>query len=179
MKKLPCSAYVPDPDQPFVPLTFGLQLPEFTWKAAISGIVLGMLFGAANTYLGLKAGLTIASLLGSSLVFYLFGWTDALGKATALMVGLVVCVAASIAGDTSQDLKTGFILARHSTQTADRRIVGCAEFGGCCCRFATLGFVGSRCVLATCGAGALAAHELGVFHALTAAAAPADPKLAI
>ena len=38
------------------------------------------------------------------------GWTDILGKATALMVGTVVCIAASIAGDTSQDLKTGFLL---------------------------------------------------------------------
>ena len=61
MKKLPRSAYVPDPDQPFVPLTFGQQWPEFTCKAALSGIVLGMLFGAANTYLGLKAGLTIST----------------------------------------------------------------------------------------------------------------------
>jgi len=32
------------------------------------------------------------------------------GKATALMVGTAVCIAASIAGDTSQDLKTGFVL---------------------------------------------------------------------
>ena len=38
------------------------------------------------------------------------GWTDIYGKATALMVGTVVCISASIAGDTSQDLKTGFVL---------------------------------------------------------------------
>src|SRR5690606_27791458 len=38
------------------------------------------------------------------------GWTDDTGKAAALTVGCVVAIAASVAGDTSQDLKTGFIL---------------------------------------------------------------------
>jgi putative OPT family oligopeptide transporter len=56
------------------------------------------------------SGMTIATLLGTSLLFYLMGWTDLEGKATALMVGTAVCIAASIAGDTSQDLKTGFLL---------------------------------------------------------------------
>ncbi len=61
MKKLPRTAYIPDPDRPYEPLTYGHNLPEFTLKAAISGIFLGMIFGAANTYLGLKAGLTIST----------------------------------------------------------------------------------------------------------------------
>lgn len=56
------------------------------------------------------SGMTIATLLGTSLIFFLLGWTDLAGKATALMVGTSVCIAASIAGDTSQDLKTGFVL---------------------------------------------------------------------
>ncbi len=56
------------------------------------------------------SGMTIATLLGTSLIFLFFGWTDMAGKATALMVGTVVCIAASIAGDTSQDLKTGYLL---------------------------------------------------------------------
>jgi putative OPT family oligopeptide transporter len=38
------------------------------------------------------------------------GWTDLTGKAAALTVGCVVAIAASIAGDTSQDLKTGYLL---------------------------------------------------------------------
>ena len=58
------------------------------------------------------SGMTIATLLGTSLIFLLCGWTDMAGKATALMVGTVVCIAASIAGDTSQDLKTGYLLGR-------------------------------------------------------------------
>jgi putative OPT family oligopeptide transporter len=43
-------------------------------------------------------------------VFYLLGWTDPIGRATVLTIGTVVCVAASIAGDISQDLKTGFLI---------------------------------------------------------------------
>lgn len=56
------------------------------------------------------SGMTIASLLGTATIFLLMGWTDDAGKAGALTVGCVVAIAASIAGDTSQDLKTGFIL---------------------------------------------------------------------
>lgn len=56
------------------------------------------------------SGMTIASLLGTSTIFLLMGWTDDVGKVGALTVGCVVAIAASIAGDTSQDLKTGYIL---------------------------------------------------------------------
>jgi putative OPT family oligopeptide transporter len=56
------------------------------------------------------SGMTIATLIGTSSVFYLLGWTDTAGKVTALTVGTVVCTAASVAGDMSQDLKTGYLL---------------------------------------------------------------------
>ncbi|MGB5579309.1 MAG: oligopeptide transporter, OPT family, partial [Woeseia sp.] len=56
------------------------------------------------------SGMTIASLLGTAGIFLVMGWTDLAGKAGALTVGCVVAIAASIAGDTSQDLKTGFLL---------------------------------------------------------------------
>jgi putative OPT family oligopeptide transporter len=56
------------------------------------------------------SGMTIAALLGTAGVFLVMGWTDINGKAAALTVGCVVAIAASIAGDTSQDLKTGFLL---------------------------------------------------------------------
>ena len=36
-------------------------LPEFTIKAAVAGILFGIVFGAANAYLGLVAGLTIST----------------------------------------------------------------------------------------------------------------------
>jgi putative OPT family oligopeptide transporter len=56
------------------------------------------------------SGMTIVTLLGTSLVFYALGWTDTFGKITVLTIGTVVCVAASIAGDMSQDLKTGYLI---------------------------------------------------------------------
>lgn len=56
------------------------------------------------------SGMTIAALLGTAGVFLVMGWTDMNGKAAALTVGCVVAIAASIAGDTSQDLKTGYLL---------------------------------------------------------------------
>jgi len=72
----------------------------------VSSRIVGLVGVTSNP----TSGMTIAALLGTSLVFLLLGWTDQLGKATALMVGTAVCIAASIAGDTSQDLKTGFLL---------------------------------------------------------------------
>ena len=56
------------------------------------------------------SGMTIAALLGTAGVFLVMGWTDINGKAAALTVGCIVAIAASIAGDTSQDLKTGYLL---------------------------------------------------------------------
>ena len=72
----------------------------------VSSRIVGMVGVTSNP----TSGMTIATLLGTSMIFAAAGWTDDFGKATALMVGTVVCIAASIAGDTSQDLKTGFIL---------------------------------------------------------------------
>jgi putative OPT family oligopeptide transporter len=86
--------------------------------AAVCVVVFAFLFvTVASRIVGLvgvtsnpTSGMTIASLLGTSGVFLVMGWTDLSGKAAALTVGCVVAIAASISGDTSQDLKTGFLL---------------------------------------------------------------------
>ncbi len=55
------------------------------------------------------SGMTVATLLLTSLVFLLIGWTAPDPYfVTALSVGGIVCIAASNGGTTSQDLKTGF-----------------------------------------------------------------------
>ena len=72
----------------------------------VSSRIVGLVGVTSNP----TSGMTIATLLGTSFIFFLLGWTDLAGKATALMVGTAVCIAASIAGDTSQDLKTGYVL---------------------------------------------------------------------
>jgi len=72
----------------------------------VSSRIVGLVGVTSNP----TSGMTIAALLIVSGLFYLMGWTDQLGKAAVLMLGTIVCVATSIAGDTSQDLKTGFLL---------------------------------------------------------------------
>jgi len=55
------------------------------------------------------SGMTIATLMATSLIFLGLGWNDDSYQPIALVVGAVVCIAAANAGATSQDLKTGFL----------------------------------------------------------------------
>ena len=70
------------------------------------------------------SGMTIAALLGTSTVFLLMGWTDGTGKAATLIVGCVVAIAVSIAGDTSQDLKSGFLLGATPKRQQRAELIG-------------------------------------------------------
>ncbi len=70
------------------------------------------------------SGMTIAALLGTASIFLFFGWTDQFGKAAALTVGCVVAIAASISGDTSQDLKTGFLLGATPRRQQTAELIG-------------------------------------------------------
>ncbi len=72
----------------------------------VAARIVGMVGVTSNP----TSGMTIAALIGTSTIFLLMGWTDLAGKAGALTVGCVVAIAVSISGDTSQDLKTGFLL---------------------------------------------------------------------
>jgi uncharacterized oligopeptide transporter (OPT) family protein len=54
--------------------------------------------------------MAIATLMGTCGIFLLLGWTGHGYTAVALSVGAVVCIAASNAGTTSQDLKTGYLV---------------------------------------------------------------------
>ncbi|MFC1565354.1 OPT family oligopeptide transporter [Candidatus Neomarinimicrobiota bacterium] len=72
----------------------------------VSSRIVGLVGVTSNP----TSGMTIATLLGTSAIFLALGWTGDIGKTAAITVGCVVAIAASIAGDTSQDLKTGFLL---------------------------------------------------------------------
>ncbi|MBM3325494.1 MAG: oligopeptide transporter, OPT family, partial [Calditrichaeota bacterium] len=74
--------------------------------ASVASRLVGLVGGSSLPV----SGMTIAALLGTALVFTSLGWTGAEGKVAALIVGAVVCVGISAAGDMSQDLKTGFLL---------------------------------------------------------------------
>ncbi len=56
------------------------------------------------------SAMALITLAGTAAVFTLLGWGGLDARAAVLTVGTVVCVAASKAGDISQDLKTGFLV---------------------------------------------------------------------
>jgi putative OPT family oligopeptide transporter len=86
--------------------------------ASIFVIVFGFLFvTVASRISGLIgnssnpiSGMTIATLMATCAVFLLVGWTAGPYTVLALTIGGVVCIASAIAGATSQDLKTGFLV---------------------------------------------------------------------
>ena len=86
----------------------------------VSSRIVGLVGVTSNP----TSGMTIATLLGTASVFLLLGWTDDAGKVAALTVGAVVAIAASIAGDTSQDLKTGFLLGATPRRQQAGELVG-------------------------------------------------------
>ncbi len=69
----------------------------------VSSRIVGLIGVSSNP----TSGMALVTLLGVSVVFVALGWTDPSARAAILTVGTVVCVAASKAGDISQDLKTG------------------------------------------------------------------------
>ena len=66
------------------------------------------------------SGMTIAALIGTTAIFLLIGWTGVDHRVGAISIAGVIAVAASNAGATSQDLKTGFLVGRDATAAADR-----------------------------------------------------------
>lgn len=65
------------------------------------------LVGSSNSPI---SGMTIATLMGTCLIFTAVGWSGKLYEPLALVVGGMICIAAANAGATSQDLKTGYIV---------------------------------------------------------------------
>jgi uncharacterized oligopeptide transporter (OPT) family protein len=74
--------------------------------SVVSSRITGELGSSSNPV----SGMAIATLMGVCLVFVVLGWTGHLFTAAALSIGTVVCIAASNAGTTSQDLKTSFLV---------------------------------------------------------------------
>jgi len=92
------------------------------WAANLSASLLVVVFGflfvtVSSRIVGLVgssaspvSGMTIATLMATAAVFLMQGWTAPAFGALAITIGGVVCIAASNSGDTSQDLKTGYIV---------------------------------------------------------------------
>ena len=117
-------------DSVFVRLIAALCIAIFAFFfVTVSSRIVGLVGVTSNP----TSGMTIATLLGVSMVFVGLGWTDTAGKATALMVGTAVCIAASIAGDTSQDLKTGFLLGATPRWQQVGELIGVITSAGFVC----------------------------------------------
>jgi len=87
---------------------------------AVSSRIVGLIGSSSNPV----SGMTIAALLFTTVVFKLLGWTDQGHQYAALTVGAVVCISAAIAGDTSQDLKTGWLVGATPWRQQAAEIIG-------------------------------------------------------
>ena len=91
---------------------------EINWISSLLILVFGFFFvtvssricGQIGSTSNPISGMTIATLLFTSLIFLLMGRMAPHDRVIALTVGAIVCVAAANAGNTSQDLKTGFLV---------------------------------------------------------------------
>jgi putative OPT family oligopeptide transporter len=74
--------------------------------STVSSRITGLIGSSSNPI----SGMTIATLILTCLIFVALGWTGDVYAPIALGIGAIVCIAASNAGTTSQDLKTGYIV---------------------------------------------------------------------
>ena len=74
--------------------------------ATVSSRMVGLV-GSSNNPV---SGMAIATLLVATLVLKITGLSGIKGMCSAIAIGSIICIIAAIAGDTSQDLKTGFLL---------------------------------------------------------------------
>ncbi|HET7615805.1 MAG TPA: oligopeptide transporter, OPT family [Bacillales bacterium] len=96
----------------FAPLT------DVGFVGTLAIAVLGFLFvtvssrivGIVGTFSDPVSGMTIATLLVIAVTYKAMGFSGQDGMIAALVVAAIVCTALAVAGDTSQDLKTGFLV---------------------------------------------------------------------
>ena len=94
---------------PFIEVTFvgALLMVIFSFFfVTVSARIVGLIGVSSNPV----SGMTIAALLVTSLIFFAAGRTDPQAPVAVLLVGAIVCISAAMAGDTSQDLKCGFLI---------------------------------------------------------------------
>jgi OPT family oligopeptide transporter len=88
-------------------LLLGLLVIVFgAFFVTVSSRIVGLI-GSSNNPI---SGMTIATLMGTCLIFIAVKWTGHVYEPMALVVGGMICIAAANAGATSQDLKTGYIV---------------------------------------------------------------------
>ncbi|MGN0986851.1 MAG: OPT family oligopeptide transporter [Otoolea sp.] len=88
--------------------------------ATVSSRMVGLV-GSSNNPV---SGMSIATLLIATFVIKASGDTGISGMTGAIAIGSVICIIAAIAGDTSQDLKTGFLLGATPKKQQTGELIG-------------------------------------------------------
>lgn len=117
----------------FVPGIFAGNMGLVPRLVCAAGVGLfGMLFTAvAARIVGIvgvssqpTSGIALITLLGVASVFAAAGWSDLSARAAVLTVGTIVAIAASKAGDISQDLKTGYLVGATPARQQFGQLIG-------------------------------------------------------
>jgi putative OPT family oligopeptide transporter len=118
-----------------VPGVFAGEMAPLQRAVLAAGVgVFGVLFVAvAARIVGIvgvssqpTSGIALVTLLGTAGVFAAAGWVDAGARAGVLTVGTIVAIAASKAGDISQDLKTGWLVGATPARQQLGQLIGAA-----------------------------------------------------
>lgn len=92
--------------------------------ATVSSRMVGLV-GSSNNPV---SGMAIATLLFATIILKLTGESGAHGMQSAIAIGSIICIVAAIAGDTSQDLKTGYLLGATPKKQQIGEVIGvCAS----------------------------------------------------
>ncbi len=117
----------------FVPGVFAGNMGQTARLICAAGVtVFGLMFVAvASRIVGIvgvssnpTSGMALVTLIGIASIFAALGWTDTAAQAAVLTVGTIVAVAASKAGDISQDLKTGYLVGATPARQQFGQLIG-------------------------------------------------------
>ena len=93
--------------------------------ATVSSRMVGLI-GSSNNPV---SGMAIATLLIATITIKATGDSGITGMMGAIAIGSVICIVAAIAGDTSQDLKTGFLLGATPKKQQIGELIGVVASG--------------------------------------------------
>ncbi|OLR55306.1 oligopeptide transporter, OPT family [Hornefia porci] len=113
---------------PSIPMSFGSAIIIVIFGfffATVSSRMVGLV-GSSNNPV---SGMAIATLLIATILLKATGTTGPSGMVTAIMIGTVICIIAAMAGDMSQDLKTGYIVGATPYRQQIGEIIGTISSG--------------------------------------------------
>lgn len=113
---------------PSIPFGFGSAVMIILFGfffATVSSRMVGIV-GSSNNPV---SGMAIATLIISTLLLKMSGATGTKGMVTAIMIGTVICIVAAMAGDMSQDLKTGYIVGASPYKQQIGELIGTIASG--------------------------------------------------